>query len=71
MPVWDTAHQEGLLKVDRYLTASMPPSSEEAGLNLIHAYNDTYDSYWGYWMDYLSPNQWSLDQVRCCFNAKP
>ena len=63
MPLWDTAHQEGLLEVDRYLSASKPPSSEEAGLNLIHAFNETYDSYWGYWMDYLSPNQWSLDQA--------
>ena len=63
MPLWGTCYQEGLIQADRYLHTSRPPSSGEAGLNLVHVHREPYKVPWSYWFDYISPNQYLLDEV--------
>ena len=66
LPLWGTAVQEGLLPADMYLNATYPPTAEEAGLNIIHGIMEPYRAKWSYWFDYMSPNQWLLEQVDTC-----
>lgn len=63
MPLWGTCYQEGQIQADRYLRTSRPPSSAEAGLNLVHVHQEPYKVPWSYWFDYISPNQFLLDEV--------
>ena len=64
MPLWQTLAEEQLIDPDRYLTAKSPPAPEEGGFSLIQAREGTYASPWSYWFDFLTPQQWLLDQVQ-------